>query len=186
MEQSVHPQHPFKILRKFMRGHLNLKEASTQQGFARLVGCSKSLVRAVEQGQTKITPKLAKKVQAATGVSILWLSKMQDPEKLIPAASEGTLTHQAVITRIKKETERYMQEAERDLLDVSKIAANSSEPAYDPSPSIKRRMASSMANLVEEALFESLSRGETRLIDEITRILARDLPAEEIGDKETP
>jgi len=174
----VHPQHPFKILRRFMKGHPDLNQASTQLGFAQLVDCSLGLIRAVELG-TKITPKLAKKVQAATGVSIPWLSKKQDPEEKIPAASGGTLTHEAVLARIGQERERYIQEAERDLLTVAKIKANSAEPSKDPSTSMRRRMASAMARLVEEALFESLNRGETRLMDDITRILARDLPAEE-------
>ena len=162
-----------------MRGHPELKQAWTQQGFADLVDSSKSLIRAVEQGQTKITPRLAKKVQGVTGVSIQWLSMKQDPENPIPAASGGMLTHEAVLARIGQEKERYIQEAERDLLMVSKIKANSAESAKDPSVSMKRRMASAMANLVEEALYESLNRGETRLMDDITRILARDLPAEE-------
>ncbi|MGL5017509.1 MAG: helix-turn-helix domain-containing protein [Luteolibacter sp.] len=174
----VHLQHPFKILRRFMKGHPDLKQASTQKGFAELVDCSQSLIRAVEQGQTHLTPKLEKKIQAATGVSIAWLSTQHLPDQPIPAASGGALTHEAVITRIKDHIERYQQQAERSLMAVSKTTADSSSTAMDPSSSIKRRMAASIGKLVEEALFESLSRGENRLMDEITRALSRDLPAE--------
>lgn len=167
-----------------MKGHPDLIQASTQLGFAGLVDCSLGLIRTVELG-TKITPKLAKKVQAVTGVSIPWLSKKHDPGQPIPAASGGILTHESVIARMRQESERYLQEAERDLLIGSNVAADSNEAAKDPSTSIKRRMASLMARLVEEALFESLSRGDTRLMDEITRVLARDLPAEK-PELETP
>jgi len=162
-----------------MKGHPNLKHASTQQEFAKLVGCSQSLVRAVEQEHTKITPRLAKKVQAATGVSISWLSTLHLPDKPIPAVGGGTLTHEVVIAAIQKELERNLQKVERSLMIGPKALADSSIIAEDPSLSMKRRMASTLAKLTEEALFETLSRGDNRLVNEITRILALDLPAEE-------
>ena len=161
-----------------MKGHPELQWAETQQGFAKLAGCSPSLVRAVEQGQTKITPRLAKKVQAATGVSISWLSTVHNPKQAIPAANGGAMTHEAVIAAIKQEIEKNQQKAERSLIVGAKDLEDSSAMAADPSVSMKRRMASTLAKLTEEALFESLSRGDPRLMDEITRILARDFPAE--------
>lgn len=172
-------QHPFKILRRFLKGHPELKQASTQKGFAELVDCSQSLIRAVEQGQTKITPRLAKKIQAVTGVSIPWLSAMRRPDQAIPAASGGALTHEAIIAKFSEEIERNLLDAEQSLMIGPIPPADSPEASKDPSVSMKRRMASTMAKLVEEALFESLSRGDQRMMNEITRALSREFPAEE-------
>jgi len=174
----VHPQHPFKILRKFMKGHPKLKMAATQQGFSQLVDCSQSLVRAVEQGQTKITPRLAKKIQAATGVPISWLSTLHNPKDPIPAASGGMLTHETTLATIDQEIDRNLEKAGRSLMTSSKNVADPPAIAVGPTLSPKRRIATALAKLTEEALFESLSRGETRMMDEITRILARDQSAE--------
>ena len=167
-----------------MKGHPELNQASTQLGFAQLVDCSIGLIRAVELG-TKITPKLAKKVQAATGVSTSWLAKRHDPDLPIPAESGGTLTHEAVLAKIEEETERHMMDAERYLMTGSKAPVDSTTPDMDSSQSRQRRMATFMAKLVEEALYESMSRGDNRLMDDITRLLARDIPVEKT-ESESP
>ncbi|RYD85763.1 MAG: XRE family transcriptional regulator [Verrucomicrobiaceae bacterium] len=166
-------QHPFKILRAFLRGHPDLKKASTQEGFAKLVDCSRSLIRAVEQGQTRITERLAEQVVEATGVSLAWLTVKQNPTQPIPAAGGGILTHQVILGRIEEETERNLREASSDLLNASKSLFDPGGALSDASFLIRKRMASTMAKVVEEALLESLSRGDTYLMEEITRLLAR-------------
>ena len=145
---------------------------ATQEGFASLVGCSRSLIRAVEQGQTKITPKLADMVQATTGVSISWLATKQNPELSIPGQDGKPLTHEGVIARMKREISQNLEEASSYLLIGSKAILERDETAKDASAAIKRRMASTMAKVVEEALYLSLDRGDTRLMEEITRLLA--------------
>ena len=82
------------------------------------------------------------------------------------------------ITRIKGAIERNLKQAESDLALAANNAAESHSPAKDPAMSMKRRMAITMGKLVEDALFESLTRGETGMVDEITRILTRDFPNE--------
>ena len=171
----MHPQHPFKILRRFLKGHRDLVWASTQAGFARLVGCSPGLVRAVEQ-RIKITPKLAMKVQSATGVSIPWLSEMQDPEKPIPTTTGKTLTHEMVI-QISSQAKLHPVLTGRTGLMASFISVASATADRDPAMPMARRMAVAMARFVEDALFETLNRGDTSLMDAITKLLSQDPPA---------
>lgn len=106
----IHPQHPLKILRRFLKGHPELREAATQEGFAKLVGCSRSLVRAVEQGQTRMTMKFARKVQAMTGVSLVWLAAKQDPGHPIPGGDGEPITHSGILDRIEAQIRRNFAE----------------------------------------------------------------------------
>lgn len=169
----MRPQHPFKILRKFLKGHPELREAATQEGFAKLVGCSKSLVRAVEQGQTKMTPKLARKVQAMTGVSMAWLATKQDPGQPIPGEDGEPITHSGILSRIEAEIARNHEEAAGELLIGSQAILERSESDKEPTRGIKQRMAATMGKLVEEAVMLGLDRGDTALVEEITRLLAK-------------
>lgn len=150
-----------------------------------MIGCSQSLVRAVEQGQTKITPRLAKKIQACTGVSLPWLSTMHHPDQAIPAVRGGELTHEEVLRRFAEEIERNLQSTEHSLMIEPIPSADSPEVAKDPSALMKRRMAAVMGKLVEEALLESLNRGDQRMMNEINKVLARSYPPEE-ADSATP
>lgn len=195
----MHPQHPFKILRRFMKGHPALKDASTQKGFAHLVGCSTSLIQAVEQ-RIKITEKLAVRVQAVTGVLIPWLSEMQDPDKPIPAAGGGTLTHEMVLGIIKQAIGQHsgpegQKSAPMDFPSVLKgraplmasfvsgVFSSIRRAPYavpwgqDQSVSWERRQAVTMARFVEDELFEAFSRGDYTLWDEISKVLSRYRPA---------
>jgi transcriptional regulator with XRE-family HTH domain len=172
----VRPQHPFKILRKFLKGHPDLRQASTQAGFAELVGCSRSLIRAVEQGQAKITTKLAKQVQTVTGVSISWLSTPQAPDEPIPAAAGGELKHEAVIAMVAKEIERNLRDAERNLLLDPEAKEGVHAQDAGSQQTTWRRIAAAMGRLVEEAIFEGFTRGEDRLAGEITKTLAKTRP----------
>lgn len=156
-----------------MNGHPELKGASSQRGFAEFVDCSPSLIRAVEQGISKITPKLVNKVHAMTGVSRSWLSALREPNQPIPAETGVTLTHEAVMARWKEEIQRNIMKAEESLMVRSKALADSSGNSQDPALSMRRQMAAAMAKLVEQALFDSMNRGDNGLMDEITRILTR-------------
>lgn len=169
----MRPQHPFKILRKFLKGHPDLKQAATQDGFAKLVDCSRSLVRAVEQEQTGISPKLAKKVQATTGVAISWLATKHDPEQPIPGADGKLLTHADVISRIKREISGNINHASANLLARSKNAVEGPGYGKESSASINRRLARDLAKVVEDTLYQRLACGDTRLMAEIAGLLAR-------------
>ena len=174
---GVRPQHPFKILRKFLKEHPDLRQASTQAGFAEFVGCSRSLVRAVEQGQTKITTRLAKRIQAATGVPIAWLSTPQAPDQPIPAAAGGELKHETVIAMVAAEIERNLREAERNLLLDPEAGEGDQDHDAGSQQATWRRIAAAMGRLVEEAIFEGFTRGDDRLAGEITKTLAKTLPS---------
>jgi len=205
-------QHPFKILRRFLKGHPDLAEASTQNGFAKLVGCSPALIQAVEQ-RSKISTKLALKVQAATGVAIPWLAQMRDPREPIPAEGGGSLTHELVLASIGQARERHSVQVEQrpavpelhpilkgrtSLMAafVSGVSAEigvdfkpswgkelSDEPAQDADVSWNRRKAGSMAKWVEDELFEAISRNDYSLWDEISKALSRHRPAINLGSE---
>lgn len=161
-----------------MQGHPDLRQASTQKGFADLVGCSQGLIRAVEQGQSKITPKLARKVHASTGVATVWLSKKQNPDQPVPAARGGPLTHEEILARWEEETARNIREAETERLVGTNVELEQEEGGKEHGVSMHRRMASVLGKLVEAAVFESLGRGENHLINEINRVLSRSYPPE--------
>lgn len=164
-----------------MKSHPDLRRAATQKGFSKWVGCSEGLIRSVEQGQAKITPKLAKRVQASTGVAAAWLSRKQDPSQPIPAARGGPLTHEEIIARWGEGMARTIRETERELLLGTNIGLESEGADKGHGVSMHRRMASALGKLVEEAVFESLGRGENHLINEITRVLSRSYPPESSG-----
>ena len=173
-------QHPLKIIRKFLKGHPHLPDAWTQQGFARLAGCSLGLIRSVEQGAT-ITPKLAVKIGDATGVLIPWLSKPQDADAPIPAAIGGTLTHEIVTATMRESIERYQRIVEHTRLATERISAASSATGTMPSNPIAHRMAAAMTKVIKEALLETLLRGDTSLMDSLTNTLLSYSPAYDPG-----
>jgi hypothetical protein len=53
------------------------------------------------------------------------------------------------------------------------MGEGSGSSAQTEGGTIQQQMAATMAKLVESALRESLDRGDTRLMEEITRLLAR-------------
>ena len=169
---------PTKALRQFLAKHPDLREWSTQFGLAQIADRSESLLRSVEAGRMEMSPKFARAISNRTGVAFDWLMKTTVDPSDISAADGGQLQYEMVIARIKGEIERNLNQAERDLAAVTKLDSASAAVTSDPVVSLKRRMAAAMAKLVEDAIFESLSRGETLLMDEITRILTRDFPAE--------
>lgn len=71
---------PLRALRETLVQIPQLKVASTQAGFARLVGRSESLVRAVESGRVPISEKFARELAVRFGVSTRWLMKKEVTE----------------------------------------------------------------------------------------------------------
>ena len=103
---------------------------------------------------------------------------MHLPDKSIPAAAGGVLTHETVLTAIKREIETNFQAAERSLVVGAAVLDELPAAAVDPASFITRRLAADLARLTEEMLIKTLSRGDHRLMDAITRTLAREFPAE--------
>lgn len=167
---------PTKALRLFFSKHLELRELSTQLGLAQLVDRSESLLRSVEAGRMEMSPKFARALSKMTGIDPDWLMKPSVDSSPIPSVDGGPLQHGMVIARIKSETERNLNKAERDLAEAAKLNAEIADTTSHLMVPMKRRMAVAMSKLVEDALFESLTRGETQLMDEITKLLARDSP----------
>ena len=88
------------------------------------------------------------------------------------------MTHETVLTAIKREIETNFQAAERSLVVGAAVLDELPAAAVDPASFITRRLAADLARLTEEMLIKTLSRGDHRLMDAITRTLAREFPAE--------
>lgn len=71
---------PLRALRESLSQLPDQKENSTQAGFARLIGRSESLVRAVESGRVVLSGKLARELSARFGVPLDLLTKEQVDE----------------------------------------------------------------------------------------------------------
>ncbi|GAA5117573.1 hypothetical protein JIN84_17190 [Luteolibacter yonseiensis] len=143
-----------------MKGHPSLKEFATQRGLAELLGRSESLVCRVEIGTLEMTQNLKNDIVKMTGVSEKWLSASHETGATILAESGMPLSHADVMSKIEAEITRNHQEA----------AENFSKVASYP---IQNRIAASWLKLVEEAVLEGLNRGDTGLMDEITKILLK-------------
>ncbi len=88
---------PLLALRLFFEESYALRFASTQAGFAGLVGRSEVLIRAIEKGRSKMSRKFARKLSLLLGVDEEWLMKYPVTGKGIPAAGGGKITHEDVI-----------------------------------------------------------------------------------------
>lgn len=81
---------PLRALREH-QVHVSLtKETSTQAGFARLVSCSESLIRAIESGRRPMTGKFARQLSTQFGVPVEWLMQDKVTEADVPAINPGT------------------------------------------------------------------------------------------------
>ncbi len=137
-----------------------------------LLNCSTSLVRTVEQGQAGITQKLADKICACTGVSVSWLATKHQPELPILAEDGKILTHEAVIAKIQNRIKSNHEHASKVLLMGPSAILHRDQPGVKVSSGIKRKMANTMAKIVEESIYLELQEGETGLMEEITKLLA--------------
>ncbi len=166
------PVTPIRALRQFLQQHPDTEEFSTQQGLAQLVDRSESLVRAIEGGRMEVSRKFAKALSEATGVSRDWLMLSEISSEEVPSERGGMLRHEDVVGRIKRMIQGNLEDAATHLR-VSSASHRPKSPENIESGTIQQQMATTMAKLVENALRESLGRGDTRLMEEITRLLAR-------------
>jgi len=95
-----------RALRQFLGRDRRLEAISTQEGFARYIGRSQSLIRAVDSGQIQMSGKLAKLIATKTGASFSWLTKMEPGEgdDEILNAEDGPLTYEEVSRRWEQDT----------------------------------------------------------------------------------
>ena len=121
-----------------------------------MVDRSESLVRAIEGGRMEMSQKFAKALSERTGVSKSWLLLPDVEGENVPSAAGGPLNHIEVLNRI-----------------TGKLHLDSSIGIGKSHINFSRIMAANMSKVVEEALQLSLDRGDTRLMEEITRLLAR-------------
>lgn len=163
---------PIRVLRRFLQQHPETKEFSSQLGIAQLVDRSESLVRAIEGGRMEMSPKFARALSAMTGASKDWLLQPDvDPEEVL-SESGGRLRHEEVLDRVRLQIKSNLDDVAASLA-AARIQRESGDVAKGVAGSLQQRMAEQMAGLVQAALTESLARGDTRLMEEITRLLAR-------------
>ena len=167
------PQHPFKLLRKFLKAHEDLKAYSTQAGFAELLDCSHSLVSAIEQKKAKITASIAERIQRTTGVSKQWLAAPQFPNLPIPGDNGEDLSHERVIGLVSKERQRMVDRSGVDmLLDPKFLDENPDRDAVIAKENW-RRISVAVAKLVEDSVYRELSNGGVGLLAEINSMIHR-------------
>ena len=137
---------PLKALRGFFAQNKDLKSLSTQYGLSELIERSESLVRAIENGRSPMSKKLAIFISTKIGVSAEWLLKEDVDGMKIPSADGGTLKHIDVLARIEQEISKSLSKVSRTL---------------EPKNSTHARMADAIAKLVADEILEYLERGET-------------------------
>ncbi len=154
-----------------MQQHPDTEEFSTQLGLAQLVDRSESLVRAIEGGRMDVSRKFAKALSEATGVSKDWLLLPEVTSEEVPSDHGGLLRQEDVVSRIKRKIQINLADAANMGTPIG--SADSKSPEHTDTGTIQEQMVNTMAKLVQSALLESLNRGDTRLMEEITRLLAR-------------
>jgi len=161
-----HPKHPFKLLRRHLRSHPLLRESSTQKGFAVLIDRSESLVRSVEIGRIRMSPKLAQHIETMLGVASTWLSSRHYANDPIISASGKPLTHDMVLAYLKRASES-------DMRDVEENPAINQDARADAPMTLAQQMAAGTLKLVEQALAMALARDDHSLMHEITGLLLK-------------
>jgi transcriptional regulator with XRE-family HTH domain len=120
--------HSLKLLRKHFAKSPELREFSTQGGFAKLVGRSEGYIRNVENGVVPLSIKLAETVEEKTGVAASWLIKPSGsyPSSPVPrpdgSAWEPAVAIQLIKARIdtsKQALTLVIAEATRSGMSVS-------------------------------------------------------------------
>lgn len=129
-----------------------LNDHSTQAGFAKLVGCSVALIRAVEQGKAPISDKLASKIEQRLGIQTAWLL---DPASSSPPQDvDGTITTPEMV--------------KQRLVAQKFIAA----PVRLPSLALQGKVVAAIQQ-TQAAIFEDLSRGDETFLEELFALLGK-------------
>lgn len=130
----------------------------------------------------KMSHKFAKALSVATGASKDWLIQPDVESDEVPAELGGLLDHMDVVARVKRQIQSNVNDIGTSLRS-ARTPASAGEVGKSGPGNIQQQMAASMASLVEAALCESLARGDTRLMNEITRALSQEFPDEEADSK---
>lgn len=164
---------PTKALRIFFDQNEELRPFATQKGFADLIGRSESMIRAMEGSRAvKMSPTLARRISTLTGVSQEWLMAPDAGGIDIPSFEGLPLRHDAVIARINRQIDRNLRLAVNGLADGA--GENTQSPPESFGSFTNRRLAALTAKMFENYLFADLERGDSRLMEEITKLLDRD------------
>jgi hypothetical protein len=185
LSDNSSPVKPIRALRNFLDQDEELKPFSTQLGLARLIDRSESLIRAVEgRRSVQMSAKLARRISAMTGVSKKWLMADEAEGNEVPAVDGSPLRHEAVIARINEQIDRNVRIAGHGHGHDLEAKMSGRSLANRPTTVMNRQnrqMAALAAKLMEKVLFESLERGESRLMDEMMKLLDRDFSTGEEG-----
>ena len=119
-----------------------------------------------------VSRKFAKALSEITGVSRDWLLLADVDSEDVPSERGGLLRHEEVVSRVKRQIQSNLEDAEGYLVS-GRMGEGAGSTAQTEGGTIQQQMAATIAKLVESALRESLDRGDTRLMVEITRLLAR-------------
>jgi transcriptional regulator with XRE-family HTH domain len=90
---QIYDMSPLQLLRMFLQQDPTCRSASTQAGFAKLVGRSETMIRAIEKNRTPISRKLAKHISYLLGVDEDWLLQYPVTPGPIPTSEGGELRH---------------------------------------------------------------------------------------------
>lgn len=171
---------PTKALRIFFDQNEALQGFATQKGFAGLIGRSESMVRAMEGSRgVKMSPMLARRISALTGVSEEWLMAPEAAGIDIPSCEGPPLLHEAVIARISQQINRNLRVVGNRL--AGDPGENTRAPTEGSGSDINRMFAAHAGKLMEKVLFASLERGETQLMDYVLKLLDGDSSSDAAG-----
>lgn len=84
--------HPLAVLRSLLERNHDTREFATQNGFAKILGKSPSLIREVESGRHEMSPKLARLISGMTGASIAWLMEKEVAGTSVPSEDGGEVS----------------------------------------------------------------------------------------------
>jgi transcriptional regulator with XRE-family HTH domain len=80
-------EHPIRLIRRELEAHPRWRRYATQQGFAALVGRSRSLIKHAEAGRVPVTSDLAHRISERTGIAPDWI--LDKDAKLPIRAADG-------------------------------------------------------------------------------------------------
>lgn len=123
---------------------------ATQKGFAKLVGCSVGLIRAVEQNEAPISPNLANKISKRLGISVSWLL---DPLTTSPPLLVGDVEADAIL-----------------LIDRVSLRPSLQEALAQVPEEIQAKALQALDSTRQAVIFDVL-HGDTTLLNELLKLL---------------